>query len=292
MRMLILSAAAALAAAAAGGCGTSGAAGAPASGDPCKTALLCDDFESYTAGQAPGGPWTIKQTLGSVVVDAAPAGQHSGAQAVRLSTQATTADGIKTAFMGLTGGPVFPAASGTVYGRMYYRLEAAPQASVHWTFIQGGGVVPGQDYHALYRYGGQLPIAPNGTFVGSRMMANYETPDSYSGVGPSSDCWQHAGEQTYLPTGAWNCVSWKFDQPNNQMTFALWNVPQADLTVNGAGQGCVNQPADFPWTAPAFDRLDLGWESYQTDDARAIWIDDVIISKTPLACPPAPDPPS
>ena len=61
------------------------------------------------------------------------------------------------------------------------------------------------------------------------------------------------------------------------------------LTVAGVGQGCVNQPATppFPWTAPNFDRLDLGWESYQIDDARTIHIDDVVLSKSPIGCPAA-----
>jgi hypothetical protein len=74
------------------------------------------------------------------------------------------------------------------YGRMMFRLESAPTASVHWTIIEGSGLVPvdGQSYHALYRYGGQQPVMNGTTFVGSQLMANYETPDSYSGTGPSS----------------------------------------------------------------------------------------------------------
>ena len=58
------------------------------------------------------------------------------------------------------------------------------------------------------------------------------------------------------------------------------------LTVAGVGQGCVNQPATFAWTAPTFDRLDLGWESYQADDARTVYIDDVVIATTKVGCPP------
>jgi len=49
----------------------------------------------------------------------------------------------------------------------------------------------------------------------------------------------------------------------------------------------VNQPATppFTWTAPNFDRLDLGWESYQIDGVRTIHVDDVVISKTQVGCP-------
>ena len=42
------------------------------------------------------------------------------------------------------------------------------------------------------------------------------------------------------------------------------------------------------WVAPTFTRLDVGWESYQADEARSIWIDDVVISSTEVSCPLAP----
>ena len=100
-----------------------------------------------------------------------------------------------------------------------------------------------------------------------------------------------------MPVGRWACVEWKFDGPNNHMNFWLDGTAIPSLTMNGTGQGCVNQPATppFTWTAPNFDRLDLGWESYQTDGVRTIHVDDVVISKTQVGCPancgkpPAPD---
>jgi hypothetical protein len=58
------------------------------------------------------------------------------------------------------------------------------------------------------------------------------------------------------------------------------------LTMSGTGQGCLNQPTTYAWTAPTFSQLDLGWESYQTDDARTLWIDDVAVGATKLGCPP------
>ncbi len=167
---------------------------------------------------------------------------------------------------------------------MMFRLESAPTASVHWTFLQGSGLIAGQTYHALYRYGGQHPVMNGSTFVGSQLMANYETPDSYGGTGPGSDCWKHANK-TVVPVGSWSCAEWQFDGPNNTMRFWLDGAAVDTLTVTGTGEGCVNQPASYVWTAPTFDRLDLGWESYQHDTARTIWIDDVVVSKTKVGCP-------
>jgi hypothetical protein len=260
-----------------GGAGTGGS-----GADPCATALFCDDFESYTVGQAPTGNWTRQVSSGSTAaVDMAQA--RSGTKSVKFV--AAAASGSKTAYIRLASTAmksIFPVTPNVVYGRMMFRLEAAPTGDVHWTFLEGYGLVPGQSYHALYRYGGQHPVMNGGTFVGSQLMANYETPDSYSGTGPKSDCWAHANK-VVIPEGKWSCAEWQFDGPNNTMRFWLDGAPVDTLTVVGAGQGCGTATA--VWTAPTFERFDLGWESYQQDTARTIWIDDVVVSKTKIGCP-------
>jgi hypothetical protein len=50
------------------------------------------------------------------------------------------------------------------------------------------------------------------------------------------------------------------------------------------GDGCVNAPNQSPWTAPTFDTLELGFESYQTDDARVLYVDDVAVSDQKIGC--------
>jgi hypothetical protein len=261
-----------------GGAGASGSAGTGGGGgDPCATALFCDDFESYTAGAAPGGNWTRQVSSGSTAaVDTAQF--RSGTKSVKFV--AATGSGSKTAYIRLASTAskqIFPVTPNVIYGRMMFRLESAPTTSVHWTFLQGSGLIAGQTYHALYRYGGQHPVMQGSTFVGNQLMANYETPDSYSGNGPSSDCWKHANS-IVVPVGTWSCAEWQFDGPANTMRFWLNGA-----AVDSTGSGCGTPTAQ--WTAPTFDRLDLGWESYQQDSARTIWIDDVVVSKTKVGCP-------
>jgi hypothetical protein len=89
-----------------------------------------------------------------------------------------------------------------------------------------------------------------------------------------------------LPVAKWSCVEWEFDGPNNQMRLWLDGEALEDLTVMGKGQGCVSQDAAYAWTAPTFSELELGWESYQNDEARTAFVDDVVISTTPIGCPP------
>lgn len=266
--------------AASGGAGAGAGGTAGTTGDPCAAAIFCDDFESYTVGSPPGGMWAARTDAGAVTVDSTE--KVSGEKSVKVSTEAGGGGG---ALIRLMDASVFPVPGNAYYGRMMFRLESAPTAAVHWTIIQGGGVVPGATHHALYRYGGQHPVDDMGSFVGSQLMANYETPDWYSNMSTQgSDCWRHA-DSVVLPTGPFTCIEWQFDGPNNGMRLWLDGTAVESLTVTGSGDGCVNAANDFAWSAPEFENLDLGWEFYQQDEARTAWIDDVVISTTRVGCP-------
>ncbi len=255
--------------------------GAGGADDACATALFCDDFESYSAGQAPGGKWTVRETNGTVTIDTSR--KVSGNQSVRFAVSGTNSS--RTAFIRTTDAQIFPVADNHLFGRMMYWLDSAPATPVHWTMFEGGGTVPGQTYHAMYRYGGQHPLNQGQTFAGSRLMANYDTPDWYGNKStPGSDCWRHAQNQV-LPTEQWVCVEWEFDGSNN--TERLWLDGEAitAVTIMGSGDQCLNAANNYVWEAPTFSLIDIGWESYQTDDPRTAYADDVVISTTRIGCP-------
>jgi hypothetical protein len=244
-----------------GGAGTAGASSGGANGS-CAGALFCDDFESYTG--TPGAPWTVKKNAqGAVVIDGA---QHkSGSKAVKFTT--TGADSYQQAFIDLT--KPFPVANNAFYGRMMIYTTKAANDGVHWTMIQGEGPATSQGIsRADVRYGGQHQQG---------LMANYDS------AGKASDCWQHS--QTKMPEGKWACMEWYFEGATNTQKFWLDGKAIDDLTVAGQGQGCVSQGTEGKWLFPSFEHLDLGWESYQTDDAREVWIDDVAIGTTQIGCP-------
>jgi hypothetical protein len=244
--------------------GTSGEDTGPPAGD-CSTALLCEDFEAYPAGQAPGGPWAVDASQGTVAVDETRA--VSGTRSVRFTTE----DGggsYRRAFMSIAGAPVFPLDGNVMYGRMMIWLTAAPEGSVHWTNIQGEGDVEGMGFRGLSRYGGQHE---------GRLMANYET------YGISTDCWQHS--DTTIPVGQWACFEWRFDGPLDEMSFWLDGAPLDDLTVMGMGEGCIGNDAGGYWYSPLYDTLRLGWEHYQATPAKELWIDDVAVDIERIGCP-------
>ncbi len=224
--------------------------------------------------------WTLPTQSNGATLGLDRARFVSGAQSVKVSVPS----GPGGAMMALSGAPVFPVSGNAFYGRMRVYWETAPETAVHWTMAEGRGLVPSQTYHAAYRVlGGQHPITDQGTFVGSQLMLNYETPDSYGGNGPGSDCWRHANRRV-LPTATWACVEWHIDGPTNGMT--LWLDDEEVISLAGTGDGCVNQAATYPWTAPDFDELRIGYESYQTDGARTVYVDDVVLATSRVGCGP------
>lgn len=231
----------------------------------CVGALICEDFESYTVGKAPAGPWATSTNGGAIAVDSTHA--KSGTKSVHVTTLGQAA--YESAFIGIVGAPTFPVAGNLVYGRMMVWLKAAPTQTTHWTNIQGEGPVPGQSYRAVNRYGGQY--SPN-------LMANYDTQ------GVASDCWQHS--MTAMPTQTWACFEWRFDTPNNRMDFWLNGTSIPALTVIGQGQGCINNGTNGKWNLPNYDAMRVGWEHYQTSNPIDMWIDDVALDVKRIGCPP------
>ncbi len=263
--------------------GATNDAGTPAAdaAPSCAGAFVCDNFESYPVGSVPTSPWSVAKTAGSLAIDTTRA--FSGQQSVKVTAPA--ASGYQSVMLRLASASVLPTPGNVIYGRMMFWLDSSPSMQVHWTFIDGEGLVPGTTYHAVERYGGQVPIAgPDGGFLGNELMASYDTPDSYNGVGPSSDCYQHS-QGTIVPVGVWACAEWEFDGVDNTMRFWLNGEAQDDLTVAQSGEGCTQQPTGYVWAAPQFARIDLGWEAYQADDARTLWLDDVAVGTERLGCP-------
>jgi len=243
-----------------GGGGAGGTGGTGGGGDSCAGALVCEDFEAQTADSPPGAPWTVETNQqGQVVVMAGNA--HSGTKALRVTTNGL--DTYQRAYVSVSGSPLFPAAENMLWGRLMIYTEAAANDGVHWTNIQAEGELsPG--VRAFIRYGGQHQ---------QRLMANYYSEDG-------RDCWDHS--DTAMPLGQWACMEWQYDGPNDTMRFYLNGVAVDDMTVMGTGEGCGGANV---WDFPVFNKVLVGWESYQTDDPREVWIDDVALGTERLGCP-------
>jgi hypothetical protein len=254
--------------------------------DLCATALVCETFDAFPVDMAPAGVWTSNQNLGTVRVDATRA--YSGTQSVKATTPATET-AYKAALLGYRDPAVLPTADNAHFGRLMFFLESAPEQTVHWTFLAGAGRSAPLDgyptgYDVLYRYGGQKPVPG-----GSQLMASYETPGFYSNppMGPDTDCHQDSAAVP-MPVGRWACAEWRFDGGTSEMQLWIDGVEVEGLHVIGNGTRCRTLPADSPWIPPVFSRIDMGWESYQADVERSIWVDDFVLDTKRIGCPAAP----
>ncbi|MGV3622723.1 MAG: hypothetical protein ACO1OB_18030 [Archangium sp.] len=242
-------------------------AGQPDSGTPQdagRTARFTDDFERYDAGARPTAPWTVSTSGGTVLVDTTRA--HSGTSAIKVTTDGAMS--YRRAYFSL-GSAFFPAQNNVFYGRMWVWLTAAPPQTTHWTHIsgEGTGMFNGTPFYSYVRYGGQYA---------KRLMANYDSQVF------QSDCWKHS--MTEFPEGRWSCMEWKFDGPDNRMDFWLDGTQVAPLTVDDRGSGCIKQGLDGGWVFPQFEKLQLGWEHYQTSDPVEMWVDDVALDEQRIGC--------
>jgi hypothetical protein len=254
-------------AAAGQGAGGQGAGGQSAGTAGCAGALACEDFESYT--DKPGGNWKLETNAGTAI--AIDGTKHvSGSKSVKFTT--TGANAYQRAYIGLAA-PIFPIAGNAFYGRMMLYVTKAANDGVHWSMIEADGPIAAQGItNANVRYGGQQT---------QHLMANYDSS------GKKSDCWQHSA--TKIPEGKWACMQWYFDGKTNTQKFWLDSVAVEDLTVTGTGQGCIAHETNDTWYFPQdFSKAYVGWESYQKDDAREVWIDDFALGTSPIACPAAP----
>jgi len=222
--------------------------------------LFSDDFESYSVGSTPSAPWA-KSGAGSVTVDSKRS--FSGKKSVHFVSGEAYAN---RAILTFAAPGVFPLKKNRYYGRMSMYVEEASPDGVHWTMLQSSGKVPGEDFVAEIRYGGQHR---------QQLMANYET------IGAKSDCWQHSSVR--IPEKRWFRINWFFDGHKDLMKIWIDGKMIDEITVKGRGEGCLGDDLMGTWQFPVFENVSIGWVDYQPNGGeRNVWIDDFAISAEPF----------
>jgi hypothetical protein len=239
--------------------------GPEAAGPPdCSALLVCDDFEQNTLGEAPTGWNVVVAPAGAGTIAVSADHAYSGTKSVRLVS--TMPDAVT--YVQIHKPLVLTV--NTLFGRMNLWAASTPYDPRHWNLIEGWGYVPGSTARTvaeqrMYQYGG------GGTGVfGDRALAAYYLSDS-------TDCVQSS--TSTLPLAKWTCVEWEFDGTANAMRFWLDGELVEGLTVT--------QPAcGGTWSAPAFERLDLGWYNAPAEAGRSMemWIDDVAVDTQRVGC--------
>jgi hypothetical protein len=261
-----------------GGTGAvSGAAGASDAGESqggaasgCADLPLCEDFESYDVGQTPNGIWQ-KQGGGSATVDTTR--PFRGEQSVHLVTGESEGGRV---WLHTETDEVFPTRH--FFGRFWLYLDALPTTEVHWDMIEAQGTADepaawDDPFEIALRYGGQLD---------ENLLANFETPGSYSGDGPRTDCAKFS--ETRMPFGRWACMEWELDSDAEVMRFWLDGDAVEDLEVRKVGTQCISDGTDGVWSYPTFESLNIGWREWWEAGSRELWIDEIAVANERIGC--------
>jgi hypothetical protein len=128
-------------------------------------------------------------------------------------------------------------------------------------------------FEVALRYGGQLD---------ENFLANFETPGSYSGDGPSTDCAKFS--ETRMPFGRWACMEWELDSDAEVMRFWLDGDAVEDLEVRKVGTQCISDGTDGVWYYPTFESLNIGWREWWEAGTRELWIDEIAVASERVGC--------
>ena len=241
-------------------------------GDPrCDAAsvALCDDFETAAVGGPPDPAlWRVitsyadpqMNAANSVVVDAVHAAR--GRQALHVHT--TTTDPVYIQSRAL------PVANNTFWGRVLTWFDVDPGARTkgHWAAFVGVGKKSGAAQDTEVRIGGQFDI----------LTINYFGNDANQ-ISSSKD--GDYADGVKLPLRSWTCFEFLYKGDTHELRLFIQGKEIDQLHVTDWGQfGHTPVPS---WS-PNYDRLRIGYQSFNADTPVDVWYDAVAIDPNRIGC--------
>jgi hypothetical protein len=266
----------------AGGTGTgAGGTGTAAGGtgstvtlpDPPGEAFFFDDFEAGAPGEQPAawGRWLNYTTTAGNTLD----GQQfalldnqdcaSGNQCVHFHAEGATQPAMLTYEL--------PANLTRLYVRAMVKTtkqvgNVAPDSvSNHETMIS----LRNRDVQEF-----ELRFGDAKGAIGFNMVG----PDRNDALVPKNDQW---GMGPAISPNAWHCVELSFinDNPSS---------PQALIALDGAQVRAATAVSDWhvgvtpTWLNGLFVEVAIGWQSFSPSPGNDVWMDDVVLSESPIGC--------
>jgi hypothetical protein len=266
------------AAAGTGGTGTGAAgAGSVTLPDPPGDAFFFDDFEAGAPGTQPAAwdRWINYTTTAGNTLDGQQyalldsSDKFSGAQSVHFHAEGATQPAMLTMAL--------PDNLTRVYIRAYVKTtrqigNQTPDAQSNHETLMGLRATP-NDGNFEIRFGGAKGA------LGYNMVG----PARSDAVSPGQALW---GSAPAISTGVWHCVELAFinDTPSS---------PEAHASVDGQEVRAVTQLGDWhvplsgegtTWLNGMFNEVILGWQSFSPEPSNDVWMDDVVLSESPIGC--------
>lgn len=236
----------------------------------CSSAggAVCDGFE----GEAENGPpdpakWTVitsysgmPSSKNRITVDGARAAR--GARSLHVHTETSDPVYVETKRL--------PLAGNAFYGRVfaYFAEDPGARSRGHWGAFVGVGRRASVMQDVEVRVGGQFDI----------LVANYSPNDALQ-TSASRDGFYDDGAR--LPIAKWTCFEFLFDGGGNELRVWMDGAELDRLHVTDWGQfGHTPTPA---WS-PSYDRLRIGYQSWNADTPIDVFYDDIAIDTQRVGC--------
>jgi hypothetical protein len=241
-------------------------------GDPrCAAAAvaICDDFEAPPVGGPPDAPlWRVitsyadpqMNAANSVVVDAMHAAR--GRQALHVHT--------------MTSDPVYiqsttlPAVNDVFWGRVlaWFNVDPGAVTKGHWAAFVGVGKKGDAGQDTEVRIGGQFDILTINYFGNDANQISSSKDGDYS-------------DGVKLPLQAWTCFEFQYKGDTHELRFFIDGKEVEQLHVTDWGQ--FGHAPITSWS-PSYDRLRIGYQSFNADTPVDVWYDSVAIDPDRIGC--------
>jgi hypothetical protein len=247
--------------------GNGGAAGAVSPGARCGSGAICDDFETPAEGAPPdASKWNVltsyngqPSAVNSVIVDGMQ--HHAGTKSLHVHT--ATGDPVYIETKTLPAGSHF-----FVRAFAYFDVDPGARSGGHWGAIVGVGKKAGIREDVEVRVGGQFDI----------LVANYSPNDALQ-TSASRDGFYDDG--TKLPVRTWTCFEVEFDGTKDELRVYMNDAELDRMHVTDWGQFGRTPIANW---SPAYDRLRIGYQSWNADTPVDVWYDSVQIDTQRVGC--------
>ena len=257
--------------------GSAGSGGTGQLPDPPGEAFFFDDFESGAPGSQPASwdSWINYSNQAGNTADGAQfalldnTDRFRGNQSIHFHAEGATQPAMLT----------FPLPQGLtrVYIRAFVKTtkqignQTPDQVSNHETLI-GLRATP-NDGNFEIRFGGAK----------GALGFNIVGPGRNDAVSPGQNLW---GSAPAITPNEWHCVELAFINDNAQS-------PQARASVDGQEVRAVAQLGDWhvplsgegtTWLNGMFNEVILGWQSFSPAPGNDVWMDDIVLSESPVGC--------
>ncbi len=151
----------------------------------------------------------------------------------------------------------------------YFDVDPGARSKGHWGAFVAVGKKAGGSQDIEVRFGGQFDI----------LVVNYSPNDALQ-ISSTRDGFYDDGAR--LPVRKWTCFEVELDGKKSELRVWKDGDEITQLHVTSWGQFGHGPTPDW---SPAYDRLRIGYQSWNADTPVDVWYDAVVVDTQRIGCP-------